>query len=55
MPRNEKPLTDLKKELERFSSFEKENLIKRSEWGTINLEEARPDFDRIYDIINYRK
>ena len=53
MPRNEKPLTELKQELERFAGFEKENLIKRSEWGTINFEEARPDFDRIYDIINY--
>jgi len=53
MPRNEKPLAELKQELEKFAGYEKENLIKRSEWGTINLEEARPDFDKIYDIINY--
>jgi cation transport ATPase len=53
MPRNEKPLSELKQELERFAGFEKENLIKRTEWGTINLEEAKPDFDKIYDIINY--
>lgn len=53
MPRKEKPLAELKQKLENFAEFEKENLIKRPEWGAINLEEARPDFDRIYDIINY--
>ena len=55
MPRNEQPLKELQEEIDKFSSFEKENLINRTEWGTISLEEARPDFDRIYDIVNYLK
>lgn len=53
MPRNEQSLTDLRNELKRFSEFNKDNLIKRTEWGTINFEEATPDFEKIYDIINY--
>lgn len=53
MPRNEAPLNELKQELEKFAKFEKESLITKPEWGTINFEEARQDFDRIYEIINY--
>lgn len=55
MPRNEQPLADLNKEVERFSTFEKEKLIKRTEWGSISLEEAQTDFDRIYSIVEYLK
>lgn len=55
MPRNEQPLKELKDQLKRFSEFDKEKLIKRPAWGTINLEEARADIDKIYDIINYLK
>ena len=53
MPRNEQSLIDLRNELKRFSEFNKDNLIKRTEWGTINFEEATPDFEKIYAIINY--
>ncbi len=55
MPRNDQPLKELQDELKKFSSFEKDQLISRTEWGTISLEGARQDFDRIYDIINYLK
>lgn len=55
MARNEQPLNELKEQIEKFSAFEKEKLISRTEWGTISFEEARPDFDRIYDIVNYLK
>ena len=53
MPRNEQPLQELQKEIDGFSKFEKDQLITRTEWGTISLEEARQDFDRIYEIVNY--
>lgn len=55
MARNQAPLDELNLEIKQFSVYKKENLIIRTEWGAINLEEARPDFDRIYDIINYLK
>ena len=55
MPRNEQPLSELNQQIERFSVFEKEKLIKRTEWGSISLEEARTDFDRIYSIVEYLK
>lgn len=53
MARNTKPLEDLNQQIERFNEFDKERLIKRSEWGEIDLEEARIDIDRVYDIVNY--
>jgi hypothetical protein len=53
MPRNTKPLQDLNKQIERFSEFDTERLIKRPEWGEIDLEEARIDIDRVCDIVNY--
>jgi len=55
MARNEQQLSELSQEIERFTKFDKESLITRKEWGTINLEDSRPDFDRTYDIINYLK
>ncbi|MEJ1386465.1 MAG: hypothetical protein RPU91_09585 [Candidatus Sedimenticola sp. (ex Thyasira tokunagai)] len=53
MARNEKPLNELREEIDNFTSFDKAQLIKRREWGTISLEEASLDFERIYDIVNY--
>ena len=41
MARDEQPLKKLQEEIEKFSGFDKESLIKRREWGTISLEEAR--------------
>lgn len=55
MSRNQASLDELNLEIKQFSNFKKDNLISRKEWGAINLEEARPDFDRIYDIVNYLK
>jgi hypothetical protein len=55
MPRNEQELKALQEQIDKFSTYDKENLIKRREWGTISFEESREDFDRIYDIINYLK
>jgi hypothetical protein len=55
MPRNEQPLADLNTQIERFTTFKKEKLIQRTEWGSISLEEARTDFDRIYSIVEYLK
>ena len=55
MGRNEQQLSDLNQEIEKFLKFEKESLITRTEWGTINFENSRPDFDRIHDIVNYLK
>lgn len=55
MSRNEQPLAELKEQIKKFTSFEKEKLIHRKEWGSISLEEARPDIEKIYSIIEYLK
>lgn len=53
MAKKEIQIQELSVELNQFSNFDKEKLITRQEWGTISLEDAREDFDRIYDIVNY--
>lgn len=54
MARNDSEFTALNEELERFSKFDKERLIKRpDEWGKISFEDYRLDFERIYEIANY--
>ena len=55
MPRNQQPLNQLKQEIEKFSSYQKDKLIHRSEWRSISLEEASLDFDRIYSIVELLK
>ena len=55
MPKNEPQLTALQESIDKLSTFDKDNLVKRRAWGTISLEEAKEEFDRIYDIINYLK
>lgn len=40
-------------ELKRVLAFNKDRLIVRPEWGEINLEEARPDYDRIFHVANH--
>lgn len=53
MARNDTQLQELQNEIKQFIAYDKDKLIKRQEWGTISLEDARSDFDRIYDIVNY--
>ena len=51
----EKIVSNIKEELDKLLEFEKESLIKRNEWGEINLEIARQDFNNIFEIANYLK
>ena len=53
MTRNIEPLKRLTDQIERFRKFEIERLIKRAEWGEIDFQEARPDIQRIKDIVQY--
>lgn len=41
--------------LNRVLQFDKERLINRSEWGVLNFEEARQDFDRIFEVVSQLK
>lgn len=53
MSRNEQQLNELHSAIDQFNQFEKKTLISRTEWGTLSFESAKPDFDRIYDIMQY--
>lgn len=55
MPQNEQAIANLKKQIERFNTFEKNTLINRSEWGSISLTDAKSDIDRIFSVIDHLK
>lgn len=48
-------LDPLSKLIESALTFDKEKLIVRSEWGSINFEAAKLDFNRFYAIVNQLK
>ena len=46
-------ISELRKRIEGIKGFEKEELISRPKWGEINFEQARPDFQRIFFVVDY--
>jgi len=46
---------ELKEKIDALLIFDKEALIHKSEWGSITLEAARHDYNRIFSIIEYLK
>lgn len=50
---NEETVAPLEETIKTTLEFEIENLVSRTDWGSINFEDAREDLDRIFAIINH--
>jgi hypothetical protein len=44
-------LKALKSSIEKFESYDRDRMIYRQEWGTLNLKAAEDDFNRIYSLV----
>ncbi|MFN3408605.1 MAG: hypothetical protein ACK45B_06405 [Limisphaerales bacterium] len=52
---NDAIVKQLQAACDKVLSFDRDKLVKRSEWGTISFERGERDFRRIFDIANWLK
>jgi Asp-tRNA(Asn)/Glu-tRNA(Gln) amidotransferase C subunit len=53
MARDNNLITSINELITSVLAFDKQQLIKRPEWGSMNFEEASPDIEGIFQIIGY--